>query len=70
MTTSNYLAERALQISAAAKQREIDRKADLRRRMPLAAAEVDKIRAFFGPPPYGRLTENGQTVTWGRPSRV
>lgn len=64
----NDLAKRALEMAEVARKRNTDRKAAMRAEMPLAAAEVDKIRAHFGNPPYGRLTENGRTVTWGTPS--
>lgn len=60
------LSDRAKEMAEIARQRERDSKAENRRLMPLATAEVDKIRQWFGNPPRGRLTENGRTVEWGK----
>jgi len=61
------LADRAAHMAEIARQRERDAKSENRRAMPLATAEIDKIRKWFGTPRSGNLTENGRTAKWGTP---
>ena len=64
--------ERAAAIAAKARIAEQERAADLadktknRELMPQSAAFIDAFSAVFGKLPYGRFTENGRTVTWGK----
>jgi hypothetical protein len=49
-------------------------KEERRAAMPLCAEMMDELRKIFAredgkePFPYFRCTENGETVTWGKPT--
>lgn len=58
------LPARALANAQIAAERAAQRREENRRLMPLAYAEIQKVREWFGEPKAFRLTENGRTVEW------
>ena len=62
--------ERLLARGLSAPAKLADERARNRLDMPIMSAIVDDLTAHFGKLQYGRVTEGGKTLCWGRKSYV
>lgn len=70
MTTPSFelLQQRLLARGLSAPAKLADERARNRQDMPIMSAIVDDLTAHFGKLQYGKVTEGGRTIVWGRKS--